>query len=152
MQLLQIRAIPKLVLFASQKNDPFIQGRDAFQKSQSRKFIYSFPLFLLIVQIFQKVNPYQNLMLIITPAWPSQQKFLKLLKISVKKPTISTSTQRSTERSCWKVESALNAYFTATNGLEDLRKNLPSEGISERGSQHMTNNKRSSSIKHYNSS
>ena len=51
-----------------------------------------------------------------------------------KKPTISTSTQRSTERSYWKVESALNADFTATNGLEDLRKNLPSEGISERGS------------------
>ena len=51
-----------------------------------------------------------------------------------KKTTISTSTQRSTERSCWKVESALNADFTATNGLEDLRKNLLSEGISERGS------------------
>ena len=84
MQLLQIRAMSKLVLFASQKNDPFIQGRDAFQKSQSRKFIYSFPLFLLIVQIFQKVNPYQNLMLIITPAWPSQQRFLELLKTSVK--------------------------------------------------------------------
>ena len=90
MQLLQIRAIPKLVLFtstflfASQKIDPFIQGRDAFHKSQSRKFIYSFPHFLLIVQVFQKVNPYQDLMLIITPAWPSQQRFLELLKISVK--------------------------------------------------------------------
>ena len=38
-----------------------------------------------------------------------------------KKPTTSISTQRSTERSCKKVESTLNAEFTATNGLENLR-------------------------------
>ena len=39
-----------------------------------------------------------------------------------KKPTTSTSTQRSTERSCRKVESTRNAEFTATNGLDNLRQ------------------------------
>ena len=41
-----------------------------------------------------------------------------------KKPTTSTSTQGSTERSCRKVESTRNAEFTATNGLDNLRQNL----------------------------
>ena len=63
-----------------------------------------------------------------------------------KKPTTSTSTQRSTERSFKKVEFTCNAKFTATSGL---RQNLLVEGISERASNLITNNRRTSSIKHY---
>ena len=59
-----------------------------------------------------------------------------------KKPTTFTSTQRSTERSCRKVESTRNTEFTATNGLENLRQNLLAEGISENASNLVTNNKR----------
>ena len=59
-----------------------------------------------------------------------------------KKPTSFTSTQRSTERSCRKVESTRNTEFTATNGLENLRQNLLAEGISENASNLVTNNKR----------
>ena len=35
-----------------------------------------------------------------------------------KKPISFTSTQRSTERSCWKVKSTRNTEFTATSGLQ----------------------------------
>ena len=68
-----------------------------------------------------------------------------------KKPTAFTSTQRSTERSCRKVESTRNTEFTATSGLDNLRQNLLAEGISERASNLITNNRRTSSIKHYES-
>ena len=68
-----------------------------------------------------------------------------------KKPTSFTSTQRSTERSCRKVESTRNTEFTATSGLDNLRQNLLAEGISERASNLITNNRRTSSIKHYES-
>ena len=72
-------------------------------------------------------------------------------KIVCKKPTTSTSTQRSTERSCRQVESICNAEFTATTGLDNLRQNLLAEGISKRASNLITNNRRTSSIKHYES-
>ena len=39
-----------------------------------------------------------------------------------KKPT--TSTQRSTERSCRKVKSIRNGEFTATSSLDNLRQSL----------------------------
>ena len=68
-----------------------------------------------------------------------------------KKPTTFISTQRSTERSCRKVESTRNPEFTATSGLDNLRQNLLAEGISERASNLITNNRRTSSIKHYES-
>ena len=38
-----------------------------------------------------------------------------------------------------------------TNGLDNLRQNLLAEGISERASKLITNNRRTSSIKHYES-
>ena len=68
-----------------------------------------------------------------------------------KKSTAFASTQRSTERSCRKVESTRNAEFTAASGLDNLRQNLLAEGISERASNLITNNGRTSSIKHYES-
>ena len=70
-------------------------------------------------------------MLIITPAWPGQLWFSRLLKIICKKPTTFTSTQGATVRSCRKVESTLNTEFTATSGLDNLRQNLLAEGISK---------------------
>ena len=51
-----------------------------------------------------------------------------------KKTTTSTSTKRSIERSCRKVESTRNAEFTVTSGLDSLRQNLLAEEISERAS------------------
>ena len=69
-----------------------------------------------------------------------------------KKPTTFTSTQRSIEISCRKVESTRDAEFTETSGLDNLRQNLLAEGISERVSNPITNNRRTSSIKYYKSS
>ena len=67
-----------------------------------------------------------------------------------KKSTAFTSTQRSAERSCRK-ESTRNTEFTATSDLDNLRQNLLAEGISERASNLITNNRRTPSIKHYKS-
>ena len=90
MKLCQIRGTPEVDLLAlrvscqlphyiSWKIGPFSQGRDAFQISWSRKFVYAFPAFALIGSVLQKVNQDQCLMLIITPAWPGQPWFLKCL-------------------------------------------------------------------------
>ena len=68
-----------------------------------------------------------------------------------KKSTAFTSTQRSIERSCRKVESTRYTEFTATIGLDNLRQNLLAEGISERASNLITNDRRTSLIKHYDS-
>ena len=68
-----------------------------------------------------------------------------------KKSTAFTSTQRSTERSCREVESTRNTEFTATSRLDNLRQNLLAEGISERAFNLFTNNRRTFSIKHYES-
>ena len=66
-----------------------------------------------------------------------------------KKSTTSTKTQKSTERSCRKVEFTHNAEFTATSSLNNLRHNLLAEGISERASNLVTNNRRIFLIKRY---
>ena len=50
-----------------------------------------------------------------------------------------------------KVESAGNTEFTATSGLDNLRQNLLAEGISKRASNLIKNNRRTSSIKYYES-
>ena len=57
----------------------------------------------------------------------------------------------TTERSYRKVEFTRNIEFTATSGLDNLRQNLLAEGISERASNLITNNRRTSSIRHYES-
>ena len=154
MTLCQIRGTPEVDLFASRvshqlphyiswKIDPFSQGRDAFQISWADKFVYAFPPFVLIGRILQKVNQDQCLMLIIMVS--------RAFNNVCKKSTVFASTQRSTERSCRKVESTRNSEFTATSGLDNLRQNLLAEGISERASSLITNNRRTSSIKHYES-
>ena len=89
-------------------------------------------------------------MLIKIPAWTGQRTFPGLLKMS-SKPTASTITQWSTKRSCGIVESTHNAEFKATSGQNNLRQNLLAEGISERASNLITNNWRTSSIKSYQS-
>ena len=66
-----------------------------------------------------------------------------------KKPTTSTSTERPTEKSYRKVESTRNVEFTATSVLDNLRQNILAEGMSERSSNFIPNNRRTSSIKHY---
>ena len=76
---------------------------------------------------------------------------LTMVSRAPKNATTSTSIQRFTERSCRKVESIRNAEFTATSALDNIRQNLLAEGISERTSNHITNNRRTSSIKHYES-
>ena len=68
-----------------------------------------------------------------------------------KNSTAFASTQRSTERSCRKFESTHNSEFTTTSGLENLRQNLLAEGISKSASNLITNNRATSSIKHYES-
>ena len=74
------------------KIDPFSQARDAFKISWTHKFVYSFPNFALLYEfigrVLQKVNHDQCLMLIITPAWPGQTWFPRLLKMSVKNPLL----------------------------------------------------------------
>ena len=80
-------------------------------------------------------------MLIITPAQPA------MVSGAFKKSSTSTSTQRSTERSCRKVESPRNTEFTATSDLDNIRQNLLAEEIPDL----ITNNRRISSIKHYES-
>ena len=55
--------------------------------------------------------------------------FFRASKNVWKKPTISTSTKRSIEKSCRKVESTRNAEFTAASGLDNLRQNLLAEEI-----------------------
>ena len=66
-----------------------------------------------------------------------------------KKSAAFTGTQRFTERSCRKVESIPSTEFTATSSLDNLRQNLLAEGISERASNLIINNRRTSSIKYY---
>ena len=68
----------------SWKINPFSQGKNVFQISWDRKFVYDFPTFALIERVLQKVNQHQCLMVITTPAWPGQPWFVGLLKITVK--------------------------------------------------------------------
>ena len=78
----------QLLQYTSWKIDPFSKGRNAFQIFWEHKFVYAFPHFALIGRVFQKVNEDHCLMLIITPACPSQPWFLGLIKMSVKNPLL----------------------------------------------------------------
>ena len=62
------------------------------------------------------------------------------------------STPISTERSCKKFESTRNLELTATSGLDNVRQNLLEEKILERNYNFTINNRRTSSIMHYESS
>ena len=98
-KLCQIRETPQIDLFASRvshqlpqymswKIDPFTQGKNVFQISWARKFVYAFPPFELVGRVLQKVNQDQSLMLIKTPTWPGQPWFPGLLKLTVKNPLL----------------------------------------------------------------
>ena len=99
MKLCQIKGSPEVDLFASRvshqlrhyiswKIDSFSQGRDPFHISWAHNFVYAFPPFALIGRVLENVNQDQCLMLIITPARPSQPWFPGLLKTSVKNPLL----------------------------------------------------------------
>ena len=88
-------------------------------------------------------------MLIVTPARPTMAS--RPSKNVSKKPATSSSTKKSTERFCRKVESIRDAEFTVISGLDNLRQNLLADGISERASNFITNKRKTSSIKHYES-
>ena len=141
---------PQLPQHISRKIDPFSQVRDAFHTSWAHKFVYAFSPFTFIGRVLRKENQDQcnahN-----DPSIASPTIVSRASKNVYKTPTTSTSTQRSTERSCRKVEPIRNAEFVASSGLGNLRQNLLAEGISERVSNLITNNRRTSLIKHYKS-
>ena len=87
-----LRVSHQLPPYMPWKIDPFSQARDAFKISLAHKFVYSFPNFALLYEfigrVLRKVNQDQCLMLIITPAWPGQTWFPRLLKMSVKNPLL----------------------------------------------------------------
>ena len=87
-----LRVSHQLPRYMPWKIDPFSQARDAFKISWAHKFVYSFPNFALLYEfigrVLRKVNQDQCLMLIITPAWPGQTWFPRLLKMSVKNPLL----------------------------------------------------------------
>ena len=87
-----LRVSHQLPRYMPWKIDPFSQARDAFKISLAHKFVYSFPNFALLYEfigrVLRKVNQDQCLMLIITPAWPGQTWFPRLLKMSVKNPLL----------------------------------------------------------------
>ena len=64
-----------------------------------------------------------------------------------KKSSTFTSTQRTNERSSWKFEFLCNAEFTVTDRMDNLRQNLLAVEIPD----FITNNRRTSSIKYYES-
>ena len=84
MNLFALRLSHQLSLYVSWKINPFSHGRDAFQISWTHKFVNAFSPFALTRKVLEKVNQDRSLMLIITPAWPSQPWFPGLLKMSVK--------------------------------------------------------------------
>ena len=86
--LLTSRVSHQLLHYISWKTDPVSQGRDAFQISWARKFVYAFPPFALIGKFLQKKYQDQCLMLIITPAWSGQPWFSELLEMPVKNPLL----------------------------------------------------------------
>ena len=102
--------------YMSWKINPFSGGRDAFQISWAHKSmdaIHNFSLESKSGLIYWAHNNPNMIRLIIFPNTSENV---------CKKPT--TSTQRSTERSCRKVKSIRNAEFTATSSLDNLRQSL----------------------------
>ena len=81
------------------------------------------------------------------PSMARSTMICRAFKNYCKKSITFTSTQRSTERSCRKLESTRNAEFTTASGLDCLRQNLLTKWISERTSNLITNNRRISSMK-----
>ena len=68
--------------YLSWKLNPFSRGQDAVQINWSQTS--SFPLIALIGRALRKVQQYQALVMIITPAWQTQAWLPGLLQISVK--------------------------------------------------------------------
>ena len=82
------RVSKQLPKYMSWKADPFSLGRDAFQTCWGQGLNYAFPPFCLIGRILAKVQREQASLILITPAWQSQNWFPKLLEMSVKHPIL----------------------------------------------------------------
>ena len=97
----QHRGHPKIDLFASRHSnqvqaymawtpDPFSVATDAMKQEWSnRGLAYAFPPFALINRILYKVQQEKlESLLIITPTWPTQTWYPRLLAMSIKDPLL----------------------------------------------------------------
>ena len=133
------------------ENQPFQSGQGCFSYTLSSQVCVWFPTFCTHRKGSSESKSRSVSNAYNSPSMARPAMVSRASKNVFKKPTTSTSTQRSTERSCRKVESTRNAEFTATSGLDNLRQNLLAEEISERASNLITNKRKTSSIKHYES-
>ena len=113
----------------SLKLGPFSKGRDAFQISWKQ-----------ITSNFHDFNNSSMTNTVIVPRVTSH-----VSEIS----RIASRNKRSFERSTRDLPSIYSAEFSKTSGLDHLRKNLQTEGVSKRSSDFITNSWCTGSLKHY---
>jgi hypothetical protein len=97
--------MPQIDLFASRLNhqlplyvswipDPSAIGVDAFTLKWRNRYNYAFPPFSLIPQVLKKMEEAQAEMLLVSPYWPTQSWFPKLLRLLIHNPVLLLAHQR----------------------------------------------------------
>ena len=117
-QIVKIRGIPQIDLFATRLNhplpkymswhpDPSSCAVDSLQHSWKNLYGYAFPPFFLIGKVLGKVRKEQSLLLIVTPAWQTQQWYTSITRNVGSASHNSTQSDHAVTRSSgaktWKV-------------------------------------------------
>ena len=88
MDLFASRLNNKLPKYASWKPDPKAEFIDAFSRSWNSLKFYAFPPFSIIEECLKKVMVEKANGIILTPLWPTQPWFPKLMKMVIAEPII----------------------------------------------------------------
>ena len=98
----QLRGTPEIDLFASRLSHqiktyvswrpaPLSQAADAFQQNWFHKSLYAFPPFCMIPNVLSKVRKEKvPMMILVTPAWPSQLWYPEAMRMSMQQPILLT--------------------------------------------------------------
>ena len=77
--------------YFSWSQDPLSQAADFFQQNWFHKSIYAFPPFCMISKVLSKVlKDKVPMMILVTPAWPSQLWYPEAMRMSIQQPILLT--------------------------------------------------------------
>ena len=158
-----LRGTPDMDLFASRishqvpayrswKLDPFSKGRDAFQTRWTHMKGYAFPPFSMIGRVLKKAQVDQANLMLTPPAWQTQPWLPHSSSDVYSESNYVTSGSRFAKRSPREASSFSNQSHTTLSGMDNFRKRLATEGISEKVASLISDSRRSGTKSDYESS
>ena len=121
--------------YFSWRPDPLTQAADAFQQNWFHKSLFAFPPFCMIPKVLNKVfKDKVPMMILVTPAWPSQLWYPEAKRMSIQQQILLTCTRDLFKNPKGEIHPIVENKTLKLVNMGGLRARSQEEGVSQEAS------------------